>query len=203
MSRPTTAAPDCNSHAGSPIDPQPLAELVAGAQRGDRAASEELLVRSLPRLRRAMRGRVPQNARGYLDTCDVMQDAAVQTLSRLAYFRPEHEGSMPAFMAQVMRNRVHDEFRRTARRPKCEPLDENARSEAPSPLAALLHVEQQRRYRRALRTLRAKDRQLIIARVANQDSLSTIARQFGLATTAAAGMAVRRAEQRLRGQLAG
>jgi RNA polymerase sigma factor (sigma-70 family) len=200
MSRSTSAAPACNSHVG-PIEPQPLAELVAGGQRGDRSANEELLVRSLPRLRKAMRGRVPQHARGYLDTCDVMQDAAVQTLCRLAYFRPEHEGSMPAFMGQVMRNRVHDEFRRTARRPKCEPLNESARSDAPSPLAALLAVERQRRYRHALRTLRPKDRQLIIARVANEQSLATIAREFGLASTAAAGMAVRRAEQRLRRQL--
>jgi RNA polymerase sigma factor (sigma-70 family) len=201
MSRSTTAAPACNNPAGSPIEPKPLAELVAGAQGGDRAANEELLVRSLPRLRKAMRGRVPQHARGYLDTCDVMQDAAVQTLCRLAYFRPEHEGSMPAFMGQVMRNRVHDEFRRTARRPKCEPLDETSRSEAPSPLAALLAVERQRRYQRALGTLRPKDRLLIMARVENEQSLATIARQFGLASTAAAGMAVRRAEQRLRGQL--
>jgi RNA polymerase sigma factor (sigma-70 family) len=203
MSRPTIAAPNCNSHVGSPNDPQPLAELVSGAQRGDRRASEELLVRSLPRLRKAMRGRVPQNARGYLDTCDIMQDAAVQTLCRLAYFRPEHEGSMPAFMGQVMKNRVHDEFRRTVRRPKCEPLDDSERSASPSPLAALLETERQQRYQRALQTLRAKDRQLILARVANEDSLERIAKQFGLATSAAAGMAVRRAEQRLRAQLGG
>jgi len=160
-----------------------------------------LLVRSLPRLRKTMRGRVPQNARGYLDTCDIMQDAAVQTLCRLACFTPEHEGSMPAFMRQVMRNRVHDEFRRTVRRPRCEPLDDSARSAAPSPLAVLLAAERQRRFQRALQKLRNKDRQLIMARVANEDSLATIARQFGLATTAAAGMAVRRAEQRLRSQL--
>ena len=182
-------------------DPQQLVELVAAAQSGDRAANEELLVRSLPRLRKVMRGRVPARARGYLDTCDVMQDAAVQTLSRLSHFRPEHEGSMPAFMGRVMKNRVLDEFRRTARRPKCEPLDDGTRSEAPSPLVTLLKVERQRRWQRALRTLRSKDRRLIIARIANEDSLATIARRFGLATTAAAGMAVRRAEDRLRCQL--
>jgi RNA polymerase sigma factor (sigma-70 family) len=203
MARTTTAAPDCNSHTGAPIDSQRLVELVAAAQRGDRAANEELLVRSLPRLRKVMRGRVPPSARGYLDTCDVLQDAAVQTLSRLAHFRPEHEGSMPAFMGRVIKNRVLDEFRRTTRRPKAEPLDDGARSDAPSPLATLLEIERQRRWLQALRKLRAKDRRLIIARIANEESLATIARRFGLPTTAAAGMAVRRAEERLRSQLAG
>jgi DNA-directed RNA polymerase specialized sigma24 family protein len=100
-----------------------------------------------------------------------------------------------------MKNRLHDEFRRTARRPKFESLDKNAPSDAPIPLAALLAAERHRRYQRALKALRRKDQQLLNARVANEDSLATIAARFGLATTAAAGMAVRRAEQRLRAQL--
>jgi RNA polymerase sigma factor (sigma-70 family) len=196
-----TAAPKCNSDTGACTAPPPLDALVAAAQHGDRAANEELLVRSLPRLRKVMRGRVPPSARGYLDTCDVMQDAAVQTLSRLAHFRPEHEGSMPAFMGRVIKNRVLDECRRTARRPKCESLDDSARSAAPNALTTLLQVERQRQWRQALRTLRAKDRRLIIARIGREESLATIAQRFGLATTAAAGMAVRRAEERLRNQL--
>jgi RNA polymerase sigma factor (sigma-70 family) len=201
MARTMTAAPVYSSQTGAPIASPQLDQILAAAQRGDRAANEELLVRSLPRLRKVMRGRVPPSARGYLDTCDVMQDAAVQTLCRLAHFRPEHEGSMPAFMGRVIKNRVLDEFRRTARRPKCESLDEGTRSDAPSPLTTLLQLERQQRWQQALRTLRAKDRRLIIARIAHEESLATIARRFGLATTAAAGMAVRRAEERLRSQL--
>ena len=50
--------------------------------------------------------------------------------------------------------------------------------------------------------LRIKDQQLIHARFVEEASLADIAQQFGLPSTAAAGMAITRAERRLKRQLA-
>ena len=61
-------------------------DLVERAQNGDRAALDELLVRCLPSLRRWAHGRLPSAARGALDTEDLVQQAAFQTLRRLHLF---------------------------------------------------------------------------------------------------------------------
>ena len=202
MFQATSVARERNSTAAGPVDPLSTAGLVVKAQQGCRAAREELLVDSLPHLRRWARQRLPPAARGHMDTCDLVQDAALLTVARLARFNPEHAGSMPAYLRQVAQNRVLDEFRRTMRRPQSVELDEKLPSEQPSPLAQAIGAEERRRYRRALKKLRCKDRQLVIARYSSECGFATIARRFELPSVAAARMAVRRALERLARQLA-
>jgi RNA polymerase sigma factor (sigma-70 family) len=183
-------------------DRQPTMELLVDAQRGDRAAREELLVRSLPAFHRWASRHLPASARDQMDTCDLVQKVALQTLRRLSEFRPEHEGSMSAYLRKVAKSRVCDEFRRMKRHPSAVALDEGVASENPSPLALAISGEAHEAYMAALRTLRLKDRRLLIARNELGWSLAKVAQRFGLPSAAAARMAVKRAQRRLEAQLA-
>ena len=138
--------------------------LVLEAQRGDEGAREELLVRGLPDLQRWARGRVPSTARSHMDTCDLVQEAALHTFRNLAHFTPEHAGSMPAYLRRAAGNRVLDELRRNARHGTPDQLSEAIRSDEDDPLTETMRAQQRARYRQALRALRARDRRLVIAR---------------------------------------
>src|SRR5262245_35311405 len=166
-------------------------------------AREELLLRSLPGLRRWARGRLPVNTRSQMDTCELVQETALHTLRRLASFTPEHAGSMPAYLQRAAGNIVIDAVRRARRRPVA-PLDDAMpiQSKEEDPLTETIRDEARGQYRTALRALRAKDRRLLIARHRLEWSYDAIAKRLGLPSTDAVRMALRRAEQRLRDQLA-
>ncbi len=190
-----------NATAPIPFAPRLTADLVLEARNGSRTAREELLVRSLPRLRLSMRRRLPSRSRGHMDTSDLSQDAALLALAHLGQFTPEHPGSMSAFLRRIATNRVHDELRRTFRRPESVELDERLPSGGPSPLELTAREEQRRRCRRALEKLSSRDRHVLLARVEGNCSLAMLALQFGLPSAGAAGMAVHRAKHRLRREL--
>ena len=176
--------------------------LVACAQRGDAQACEALLLRCLPSLRRWLHGRLPSCVRSQMDTCDLVQEAALHTFGRLAHFRPEHAGSMPAYLRRAVDNRVLDEVRRNQRRGTPEPIQGEFRSHDDDPLTETLRSEERAQYRAALFALRAKDRRLLVARHQLEWSFARIARRLALPTEDAARMALRRAERRLLDQLA-
>ena len=143
----TTFTRDGNSSAAAAVDRPSTDALLFEAQQGSRAASAQLLVASLPNLRQWARHRLPPTVRGHMDTCDLVQDAALLTFARLARFTPEHAGSMPAYLRQVARNRVCDEFRRTVRRPQSVALDDTLQSVQPSPLTLASAAQARWRYR--------------------------------------------------------
>src|SRR5262249_23334812 len=190
------------SDADAAVDRQPTVELIVDAKRGVRAAREELLVRSLPAFHRWASRHLPASARDQMDTCDLVQKVALQTLRRLSEFEPEHAGSMPAYLRKVAISRVCDEFRRVKRHPASVALDDGVASEYPSPLALAMSAEAHECYMAALRSLRLKDRRLLIARNELGWSLAKVAQHFGLPSAAAARMAVKRAQKRLAAQLA-
>jgi RNA polymerase sigma factor (sigma-70 family) len=165
--------------------------------------NEELLLRSLAGLRRWARGRLPSNTRNQMDTCDLVQETALNTLKRLASFTPEHAGSMPAYLQRAAGNIVIDAVRRARRRPVA-PLNEAMplRSTEDDALTVAIRGEARAHYRAALRALRAKDRRLLIARHHLEWSYEAIAKRLGLPSVDAVRMALRRAERRLHGQLA-
>src|SRR5262245_51421754 len=72
------------------LSDEPTMELVIRARSGDRLATEALLERCLPQLRRWAHGQLPVAARGSLDTNDLVQDAAMNLLKRLDFFQPQH-----------------------------------------------------------------------------------------------------------------
>src|SRR5262245_2848540 len=116
------------------LSDEPTVELVAKAQRGDRAAIEALMQRCLPALRRWAHGRLPPAARGYIDTNDLVQDAAFNAIRHLDTFEHRQVGAMQAYLTRSVINRIRDEVRRITRRGISVELPENAASDAHSPL---------------------------------------------------------------------
>lgn len=179
------------------LSDEPTIELVVRARAGDRAATEALLERCLPPLKRWAHGRLPAAARGGLDTSDLVQDAALHLLKRLDMFEPRHVGAMQAYLRRSVINQVRDAVRRIGRQPPPLELPDDLPSEHTSPLEVAIQAEAYERYRQALGSLSSKDRELIVAHIEVQWSLAEIAHRFNLPSLDAARMAVRRAVDRL------
>lgn len=182
---------------GPLLGDEPTMDLVARAHGGDDTAVEALLQRCLPPLRRWAHGRLPSSARGYLDTNDLVQDAAMNFVRRLDRFVPQHVGAMQAYLRQSVINRIRDEVRRIGRQAPPLELPDDQPSDRSSPLEVAIRAEAYERYREALLALSGRDRSLIVARIEMQWSLAEVQHRFGLRSVDAARMAVNRALQRL------
>jgi RNA polymerase sigma-70 factor (ECF subfamily) len=179
------------------LSDEPTIELLVRARAGDRPAMEALLERCLPPLKRWAHGRLPAAARGNMDTGDLVQEAALHVLGCLDRFEPRHVGAMQAYLRQSVINRVRDEVRRIGRNPPPFELQDEHASDRTTPLEAAIQSEAYEHYREALSQLSAKDREMIVARIEVQWSLSEIAHRFGMRTVDAARMAVSRAVKKL------
>jgi RNA polymerase sigma-70 factor (ECF subfamily) len=166
-------------------------------QAGDAQALDALFRRVLPPLARWARGRLPQQARGMLDTVDIVQDALFQSLRHLAGFEPRHDGALQAYLRQAVLNRVRDEARKVARRPEQRELVDEHESGGQSALERVIGREGLERYERALARLREQEREAIIARLEWQQSYEEVAQVLGKPTANAARVAVTRAVARL------
>ncbi|MSO46317.1 MAG: sigma-70 family RNA polymerase sigma factor, partial [Acidobacteria bacterium] len=142
-------------------------------------------------------GRLPAAARGSLDTGDLVQEAAMHVVQRLDVFQPRHVGAMQAYLRMSVINRIRDEIRRVGRHPAPVELPDDHPGDSTSPLEIALLAESYERYRKALGDLKTRDREMIVARVEAQWSMSDIARQFGKRTVDGARMAVTRALKKL------
>ena len=183
------------------LSDEPTMELVIRARGGDRLATEALLERCLPPLRRWAHGQLPLAARGSLDTNDLVQEAALNLVKRLDVFQPQHVGAMQGYLRQSVINRIRDEVRKIGRHAPPVELPEDHPSDRTSPLESAIQAEAYDRYRQALTQLTPKDRELVVARVEIQWSVAEIAERFGMRTADAARMAVGRAVRRLTAQL--
>ena len=179
------------------LSDEPTIELVIRAREGDRLAVEALLQRCLPQLKRWAHGKLPPAARGSIDTGDLVQEAALHAIQRLDVFEPRHVGAMQAYLRQSVINRIRDEVRRITRHPAAVALPEDHPAEATSPLESAIQAESYDHYRRALEQLKARDREMVVARVEVQWSLAEIAQHFQMPSVDAARMAVTRALKRL------
>ena len=194
------------SHGTERVEPhllsdEPTMELVIRAKAGDRMATEALLERCLPPLKRWAHGQLPMAARGSLDTNDLVQDAALNLVKRLDFFQPQHVGAMQGYLRQSVINRIRDEVRKIGRHAPPVELPDDHPSDRTSPLESAIQAEAYDRYRRALTHLEPKDRELIVARVEIQWTVAEIAQRFGMRTVDAARMAVGRAVRRLTQQM--
>jgi RNA polymerase sigma-70 factor, ECF subfamily len=160
-------------------------ELVIKARGGDVGATEAILQRCLPKLRRWAHGRLPAAVRTYMDTGDLVQETALHVLRRLDHFEVRHVGAMQGYLRQSVVNAIRDAVRRIGRRPEAVELPEDLRSTEASPLERAIRAESYQRYRDGLARLRPRDRELIISRIDLLWSISEIAEHFGLSTEAA------------------
>jgi RNA polymerase sigma-70 factor (ECF subfamily) len=168
-------------------------DLIVRARQGDQRASELLVERCVPSLRRWARGRLPADARDLSDTQDLVQEAVLHTLQRLSSFRPTHRGAVQAYLRQAIVNRMRDEIRRARAHPVAQDLADEPVDSAPCPLEQAIGREGIERYEAALQRLNAADREAIIARIELQQSYAEVAVALDKPTADAARVAVTRA----------
>jgi RNA polymerase sigma-70 factor, ECF subfamily len=139
--------------------------LIDRARHGDQQALERLFARHLHPLQRWASGRLPQRARDFADTDDLVQDALLQTFERIGEFEPRGVGALQAYLRRAVVNRLRDELRRKGRRPDSTDLDDWELAKTGSPLEEAIGREAVEHDERALERLKLEERDLIIARV--------------------------------------
>jgi RNA polymerase sigma factor (sigma-70 family) len=180
-----------------PLAPEATVDLLARAKRGDRSALDLLLERCIPALRRWAHARLPQSARGMVDTADMVQDTVIAALRRLDVFEARHEGALQAYLRTAVMNRIRDVIRQRDRRPLQGELPEDLLDEATSPLEQLIGAQNVSFYEAALGRLRSSDREAIVGRIEMQYSYEELATVLNKPTANAARVAVARALKRL------
>jgi RNA polymerase sigma factor (sigma-70 family) len=178
-------------------------DLVQKARSGDAAASDALFLRYEARLRRWAHGRLPAQARGALETQDLVQDTLIRVFQRLPQFEPRHAGAFRDYVWTTMWNAIRDLARKYRRRGPAEPIDAHDLAAAdPSPLEQAIGGEALERYDTGMERLRPEDREAIIMRIEFGLSHAEIAEALGKPSPAAAHMAVSRALVRLAEEMA-
>lgn len=175
------------------------AHLLAKAQLGDLGATDRLARRYLPLLKRWAHGRLPPQARGALDTDDIVQVTLVRAFDHIGSFEPRREGAFLAYLRQILLNQLRDAARRAVRSPTTGLSDSNLIDRAPSPLEALASKRTFLHYDHALRELNEVQREGVILRVELGYSNRQIADALGVPSADAARMLVHRGLIRLAG----
>jgi RNA polymerase sigma factor (sigma-70 family) len=168
-------------------------ELLARVREGDRDALDRLLHRYVPALRHWATGRLPRWARDIAETEDLVQDTVLKSLRRLETFEFRHDGALQAYLRHAVMNRIRDECRRVAVRPRVDLIDEQLPGRGVSPLEAAIGQEGVTKYEAALQRLRDEDRQAIIGRVEMGYSYQELALMLGKPSPDAARVVVSRA----------
>lgn len=171
--------------------------LLERARAGDREALDRLFARTLPLLKRWASGRLPRWARDLADTHDLVQEAMLQTFTKIDTFEVRGEGALQAYLRQAVLNRIRDHIRRVERRPGHDEFDGREPSEDTSPLEAAIGHEALERYEGALARLSAGDRELVIGSVEMGYSYEQLAEATGKPSVDAARKAAKRALVRL------
>ncbi len=177
----------------APADLESTALLLNRARRGDDLAREHLASRYYKILLRFAHGRLPNNARGLLETNDLVQVTVMRALDHLDKFEPQREGAFLAYLRRILINQIRDEIRRAARRPVQESELETLPDDRPSPLEEMVGRESLERFEAALAALPDKQKEAIIMRVELGFSHQEIADGLGIKTANAARMFVARA----------
>jgi RNA polymerase sigma-70 factor (ECF subfamily) len=179
------------------LDAESSVELLRRAHEGDSEALAEVCARYLPRLQRWAHGRLPEWARGALDTQDLVQDTFAQVIRHIDDFEPRHEGAFQAYLRLTLLNRLRDQIRSAQRKAPAETLNSDHPAPDPSPLEQVIGKEALERYDTALQRLRPDDREAVILRIEMGYAYAEIAEALHKPSAAAAYMTVSRALVRL------
>jgi RNA polymerase sigma-70 factor (ECF subfamily) len=186
--------------AKSAADAMPLLatrELLRLAKQGDRRATDQLIGRYLPRLRRWASGRLPMRARSLLDTADLVQETLLRVLQGFDRIEVRGPGGFQAYVRQAVLNRIKDELRWAALRPGPGHVPESLPDRSPSPLEHAIGAEVLERYERALARLAEEDRELLHLWIELGFDYEEIAAMTERPSRDAARMSIRRALARL------
>lgn len=179
------------------------AVLLDRIRAGDGTAREQLFRRVLPALHRWAHRRLPPGARDLADTADLVQVTVGRALARLEHFEHRGEGAFLGYLRQILLNVIRDEYRRAARGPRREALDETMAGPARSLLDRTIDRDALERYERALAALGEEARKAVLLRVEFGYSHQRIAEAIGKPSADAARMTVARAMVELARRMGG
>ena len=168
-------------------------DLLRKVKSGDGAALDQLIARYLPDLRRWTSGRLPRWARHAIDSDDLIQETLIHVFDRINTFEYRGEGALLAYLRQAIINRIRNQIRSAARRPRSEGIDDRFEDRGPSPLEAAIGTEAIEVYDAALDRLQPSDREAVIARIELGLTYPELARALNKPSPDAARMAVTRA----------
>jgi len=177
------------------------ASLLAMVRSGDEAARERLCALYLPMLTRWAHGRLPPQARGLAETCDLVQATLIQALAQIDRFESRHEGAFLAYLRTALLNNLRNEIRRGTRHPSVGG-DVDADFAARSKLAEAAGCDALLDYEKALATLAPEQREAVILRVEFGFSYAETAAALDKPSADAARVFVARALEKLAGALA-
>jgi RNA polymerase sigma-70 factor (ECF subfamily) len=177
--------------------PESSLDLLERVRAGDQRALDALIARYRPRLVRWASGRLPSYTRDLTETQDLVQETLLSAFRKIAEIEVRDEGSLQAYLRQVLLNRIRTEIRRAGRRPAGVELDSQIEASEASPLECAIGAQALENYERALAALRPDERDLVIARVEFGFTNEEVAREFRKPSANAARMAIQRALLRL------
>ena len=172
-------------------------DLLDRYRSGDPRALDILLTRNLAPLRRWAAGRMPRGARDRADTEDLVQETILKALPHLERIEYRGEGAVQAYLRGALMNRMRNEYRRAAARPRAKTVDTAIEHRGPSPLEEVIGRDAADDYERAMAALEEGDRELVILRLELGYAFAEIAAATGRPSPDAARMATSRAILRL------
>ena len=190
---------DANSQPASNLSSTSI--LLDRVRQGDDGAAELLVARYLPVLERWAHGRLPAEARGLVDTHDLVQVTLIKALDHMRGFRSRREGAFFAYLRQILLNSLRDELRRARRRPRGEAIEESLPDPSPSLLEQQVGRETLELYEAALASLPEQHQEAVILRIEFGFTHPQIAEALGMPSENAARMCVSRALARLAEQI--
>jgi RNA polymerase sigma-70 factor (ECF subfamily) len=148
---------------------------------GDRGAADELFRRHYPRLRMAIRARIPADQRHRVDEEDLLQATLVRALDKLDRFEYRGEGAFLAWMVQIATNLMLDELRRRRPRPTAGGARaiEDFPGDGPSPSRIFSLVEDREQLERGLDALPSAQRDALVYHDLVGQDLGTLAEDMG------------------------
>jgi RNA polymerase sigma-70 factor, ECF subfamily len=182
---------------GPAPSPETTASLLARVQSGDQAAQERLIRRYLPILTRWAHGRLPAQARGMVDTNDLVQVTLVKALERVRDFEYRREGAFLAYLRRILQNGIVDQLRAAQRRPAHEEPSEGILDGSRSPLEEAVGKEILEAYEHGLSLLSDREKEAVVLRLELGFSHAEVADAIGSPSPDAARMLVSRALLRL------
>ena len=152
------------------MDRQETVALIERARAGSSAALDELYTRCAGKLLPLIRLRMGPSLRAELESRDVLQAVLLKSFQRISQFEGSETGSLMAWMARIAENEIRDraDYQGRQRRDAARrvPLEEAA--ELPGPVRSALTLailnEEGQRVERALESLTASQRDIILLR---------------------------------------
>ena len=135
--------------------------LVERAQRGDRAAFDELERAYRPRLRKLVEARLGGRLRETLEVDDILQEALLRAFRSIHGFQWRKEDAFFSWKAQIVENVIRDQAQKRGRGEFLE-LEHDVPGSQPSPGRRLRREERFDRLDDALKTLSPDHREVIL-----------------------------------------